>query len=70
MAIGELQEDCEAVIPTVLLTNPSPASHPNRLLAEYVAQGIRDSFRIGFDYVNHRTRKAGQNMHSDPGVYT
>ena len=61
-------------VPAVLRTNPSPldwqewekhvASHPNRSLAEYVVQGIRDGFRIGFDYTNHRTRRAGQNMQS------
>lgn len=71
----------KVVVLTVLLTNPSQldwqefkkhvASHPDRSLADYVVQGIRDGFKISFDYTNHRTKRAGQNMQSAlerPGV--
>ena len=37
-------------------------------MADYVVQRLRDGFRIGFDYTNHRTKKAGQNMKEHPDV--
>jgi len=39
-------------------------NHPDRPLAHYVVQGIRDGFRIGFDYAGHKTKKADDNMYS------
>ena len=40
------------------------SNHPDRPLAEYVIQGIRDGFRIGFNHVTQRTKRVGQNMQS------
>ena len=61
------------VTPKFLCFNPSPlnwrdweahlANHPERSLPHYVIQGIRDGFRIGFDYASHKTKKANDNMY-------
>ena len=40
------------------------SSHPDRALAKYVTQGIRDGFWVGFDYLHHHTRRAKDNMRS------
>ena len=37
------------------------AAHPNALFVEYVLSGIRDGFRVGFDYTTP-LRSAHQNM--------
>ena len=61
-------------ISEILLANPFPLDWrswqdhvtllPDRQLANYVVQGIREGFRIGFDYQHHKTRKATRNMYS------
>ena len=38
--------------------------YPDRLLADYVVQGLRDGFRVGFDYQRARTKKVMANMRS------
>ncbi len=40
------------------------AKHPDREFADYLVQGIRDGFRIGFDYANHSCKRASRNMSS------
>ena len=62
------------VTPKFLCFNPSPliwqdwekhlVSHPNRSLAKYVVQGIRQGFRIGFNYLKHKTKRSSSNMYS------
>ena len=39
-------------------------SHPGKNLADYVIQGIRDGFRVGFDYAYHRTKRTSSNRKS------
>ena len=61
-------------LPKILQVNPSPLewkvwqdhlhNHPDKNLADYVIQGIRDGFRVGFDYAHHRTKQASSNMKS------
>ena len=36
--------------------------HPDPTFAQYILSGIRDGFRIGFDYNSHRCRPAKSNM--------
>ena len=53
-------------LPKILQLNHSPLdwkvwqdylnNHPDKNLADYVIQGIRDGFRVGFDYAHHRTK--------------
>ena len=38
--------------------------HPDQEFADYIVRGLRDGFRIGFDYTNHICKKARQNMAS------
>ena len=76
MLLEGCKRTVKAVIPTVLLTNPSPldwqewekhlASHPDRALADYVVHGLHDGFRIGFDYTNHRTKRVEQIGYATP----
>lgn len=42
----------------------SLASHPDREFASWVVNGIRDGFRIGYDYSQHRPKGARSNMAS------
>lgn len=42
----------------------SLASHPDRRFAGYITEGIRQGFRIGFDYSKHRCKGAKRNMKS------
>ena len=39
-------------------------SHPDRDYAEYLICGLRDGFRIGFDYQGHKCRSSRENMRS------
>ena len=39
-------------------------SHPDKNLADYVIQGIRDGFRVGFDYAYHHTKQTSSNRKS------
>ena len=39
-------------------------SHPDQEFAAYVVQGLKDGFRIGFDYANRTVKKASRNMAS------
>ena len=39
-------------------------SHPDRDYAEYLICGLRDGFRIGFDYQGHKYRSSRENMRS------
>ena len=39
-------------------------SHPDRDYAEYLICGLRDGFRIGFDYQGHKSRSSRENMRS------
>ena len=62
------------MLPHHLASNPSPlnwqtweqmlGSHPDRCYANYITSGIRDGFRIGFNYSLHRCKKAANNMKS------
>ena len=62
------------ILPKILQVNPSPldwkvwqehlGSHPDRDLTDYVIQGIRNGFRVGFDYAHHCTKRASSNMKS------
>ena len=57
-----------------LESNPSPlywqtwvqmlGSHPDRCYANYITSGIRDGFRIGFNYRLHCCKKAASNIKS------
>ena len=38
--------------------------YPDHSFTEYIVQGIRDGFRIGFNYRDNRCRSAKQNMYS------
>ena len=40
------------------------AGHPDREFAEFVVQGLREGFRIGFDYRRHLGKKTPKNMRS------
>jgi len=40
------------------------ASHPDQRFANYIVSGIKEGFRIGFDYQGHRCEKARNNMQS------
>ena len=61
-------------VPTELLSNPFPLQaeawrlslleHPDSRLREYVVNGIREGFRIGFDYSTHSCKRARKNMSS------
>lgn len=61
-------------VPSELLQNPfllqteawrlSLLEHPDVRLREYVVSGIRDGFRIGFDYHKHSCKRAKKNMSS------
>ena len=47
------------------------AGHPDREFAEFVVRGLREGFRIGFDYRRHLGEKTPKNMrlaseHPDP----
>ena len=68
-------------VPPALTSNPSHlsaetwqlslAEHPDTRLKEYVINGIRDGFRIGYDYQHHACKCAKHNMLSTlehPGV--
>ena len=58
----------------MLVGNPTPlpwrvwqeclANHPDRRLADYIALGIRDGFRIGYDDRSHPCKSARKNMRS------
>ena len=62
------------MLPHHLASNPSPLnwqtweqmlnSHPDRCYANYITSGIRDGFRISFNYRLHRCKKAASNMKS------
>ena len=61
-------------IPRALMVRSSPlqwrdwalslASHPDQRFANYIINGIKNGFRIGFDYQGHRCEKARNNMQS------
>ena len=36
--------------------------HPDKECAQYIVAGIKQSFRIGFNYKNHRCNSAKSNM--------
>ena len=38
--------------------------HPDRLLADYLVQGLRNGFRVGFDYQRAQRKKVMANMRS------
>lgn len=38
------------------------ASHPDREFVDFICTGIREGFRVGFDYHHHVCKKAGRNM--------
>lgn len=40
------------------------AGHPDRRFAKFITEGIRQGFRIGFDYRSHKCRRAKRNMRS------
>ena len=40
------------------------AGHPDREFADFVVQGLREGFRIGFDYRRHLGEKTRKNMRS------
>lgn len=42
----------------------SLAGHPDRRFVDYIVEGVRAGFRIGFDYDSHRCKKVKQNMRS------
>ena len=62
------------MVSTMLTTYPSPlkwrdwedclATHPDRRFADYITNGIREGFRIGYDYRSHKCKKATSNMRS------
>ena len=39
-------------------------SHPVRDLAEYIVRGLRDGFRIGYDYQAHKCKRCDDNLKS------
>ena len=39
-------------------------AHPDRDYVEYLARGLREGFRIGFNYQNHRCKSSKENMRS------
>ncbi len=39
-------------------------NHPDRNFANFVVNGIKEGFRIGFDYTSHRCKKSTRNMPS------
>jgi len=61
-------------VPTVLTANPSPlqwqdwgeclANHPDSRFVSYITNGIREGFRIGYDYHSHRCKRVKGNMGS------
>jgi hypothetical protein len=40
------------------------ATHPDRGFAEYICKGVREGFRIGYNYSSHRCKPARGNMKS------
>ncbi len=38
--------------------------HPDRAFADFVVNGIKEGFRIGYEYASHRCKKASSNMPS------
>ena len=62
------------VVPVELTASTSPlrwedwqaclANHPDSHFADYIMQGIREGFRIGYDYTHHRCKAAKANMRS------
>lgn len=40
------------------------SQHPDRAFTDYVVSGIRDGFRVGFDYAGRQCKRAAQNMAS------
>ena len=41
-----------------------PLSHPNRQFVDYVCNGIRDGFRVGFNYRSSAVKQSSGNMRS------
>ena len=61
-------------VPTMQMANPSPlqwqdwgeclADHPDSRFVSYITNGIREGFRIGYDYHSHRCKRVKGNMGS------
>ena len=61
-------------VPTELTPYPSPlrwrdwgeclAGHPDRRFAEYIVNGVRVGFRVGYSYETHSCKKTSSNMRS------
>lgn len=39
-------------------------SHPDQQYRAYIVTGLREGFRVGFDYAHHSCQSATRNMHS------
>ena len=40
------------------------SSHPDRELVEYIIAGLREGFRIGYDYQGHKCKRCADNKKS------
>ena len=68
------RKGARVTVPAMLTTYPSPlqwqdwddclANHPDRRFAAYITNGIREGFRIGYDYQSNKCKKATGNMRS------
>jgi len=74
LAIDRCRAELPKSIPRALTGRSTPlewqvwasflASHPDQRFANYIISGIKEGFRIGFDYQGHRCEKARNNMQS------
>ena len=68
------RKGARVTVPAMLTTYPSLlqwqdwddclANHPDRRFAAYITNGIREGFRIGYDYQSNKCKKATGNMRS------
>ena len=72
--LDSCRKGARVTVPAMLTTYPSPlqwqdwedclANHPDRRFAAYITNGIREGFRIGYDYQSNKCKKATGNMRS------
>ena len=74
LQLHSMQRTIPNEVPRALRGNPTPLQeeewrvrlqkHPDSRLKDYVLRGIREGFRVGYDYRKHRCRSVKDNLRS------